>query len=150
MVQPSCTYMYSIHCSSDLEFLCNNVSRLWEAESLAIASPSSYLVACSSVVGWLSLCCCCLDRVLICIYHLSSCKCMFYYKWLFRITIMYSVPHEESELMLGMYDVTSIATIHWTWQNGHQKPAFSQSEVALVAVYASRDARWDLISWLVF
>ena len=34
------------------------------------------------------------------------------------ITIMasntYSVPHEESELMSGMYDVTSIATIHWT------------------------------------
>ena len=26
----------------------------------------------------------------------------------------YSVPHEESELMLGMHDVTSIATIHFT------------------------------------
>ena len=25
--------------------------------------------------------------------------------------LSYSVPHEESELMLGMYDVTSIATI---------------------------------------
>ena len=43
--------------------------------------------------------------------------------------------------MLGMYDVTSIATIHCTKQNGRQKPALLQSEVALVAVYASRDAR---------
>ena len=53
----------------------------------------------------------------------------------------YSVPHEEKEIMLGMYDVTSIATLHCTKQNGHQKPAILQSEVALVAVYASRDAR---------
>ena len=50
----------------------------------------------------------------------------------------YSVPHEEKEIMLGMYDVTSIAT---TKQNGRPKPALLQSEVALVAVYASRDAR---------
>ena len=28
--------------------------------------------------------------------------------------VAYSVPHEESELMLGMYDVTSIVTIHFT------------------------------------
>ena len=28
--------------------------------------------------------------------------------------LIYSVPHEESELMLGMHDVTSIATIHFT------------------------------------
>ena len=53
----------------------------------------------------------------------------------------YSVPHEEKEIMLGMYDVTSIATIRCTKQNGRQKPALLQSEVALVAVYASRDAR---------
>ena len=55
--------------------------------------------------------------------------------------LVYSVPHEERELMLGMYDVTSIATIHCSKQNGRQKPALLQSEVALVAVYASRDAR---------
>ena len=53
----------------------------------------------------------------------------------------YSVPHEERELILGMYDVTSIATIHYSKQNGRQKPALLQSEVALDAVYASRDAR---------
>ena len=29
-------------------------------------------------------------------------------------SFVYSVPHEESELMLGMYDVTSIVTIHFT------------------------------------
>ena len=42
--------------------------------------------------------------------------------------------------MLGMYDVTSIAknTLYQTkWP---PKPALLQSEVALVAVYASRDA----------
>ena len=37
-----------------------------------------------------------------------------------------------------------------TLQNGRQKPALLQSEVALVAVYASRDARWDLLTWLMF
>ena len=58
-----------------------------------------------------------------------------------RLHTMYSVPHEERELMLGMYDVTSIATIHYSKQNGRQKPALLQSEVALVSVYASTDAR---------
>ena len=43
--------------------------------------------------------------------------------------------------MLGMYDVTSIATIHYSRQNGRQKPDLLQSEVALDAVYASTDAR---------
>ena len=43
--------------------------------------------------------------------------------------------------MLGMYDVTSIGTIHCSKQNGRHIPALLQSEVALVAVYASRDAR---------
>ena len=43
--------------------------------------------------------------------------------------------------MLGMYDVTSIATIHYSKQNGRQTPALLQSEVALVAVYAFTDAR---------
>ena len=55
--------------------------------------------------------------------------------------VIFCVPYEEKEIMLGMYDVTSIATIHCTKQNGRQKPALLQSEVALVAVYASRDAR---------
>ena len=43
--------------------------------------------------------------------------------------------------MLGMYDVTSIALIHYSRQNGRQKPGLLQSEVALDAVYASTDAR---------
>ena len=53
---------------------------------------------------------------------------------------VYSVSHEERELMLGMYDVTSIVTIrtctnvHCSKQNGRQKPALLQSEVALVDV----------------
>ena len=29
-------------------------------------------------------------------------------------SIEYSVPHEERKIMLGMYDITSIATIHCT------------------------------------
>ena len=68
---------------------------------------------------------------------MSYCKNVFVVNYVFN----YSVPHEEKEIMLGMYDVTSIATIHCTKQNGRQKPALLQSEVALVAVYASRDAR---------
>ena len=69
-----------------------------------------------------------------CIHTVRSDAKFFYYT-------IYSVPHEEKEIMLGMYDVTSIATIHCTKQNGRQKPALLQSEVALVAVYASRDTR---------
>ena len=49
-----------------------------------------------------------------------------------------NISSVEKEIMLGMYDVTSIDC---TKQNGHQKSALLQSEVALVAVYASRDAR---------
>ena len=35
-------------------------------------------------------------------------------RWILGVYEIYSVPHEESELMLGMHDVTSIATIHFT------------------------------------
>lgn len=43
--------------------------------------------------------------------------------------------------MLGMCDVTPIATIHLVEQNGRQKQGLTQSKAALVAVYASVDAR---------